>query len=170
MPPQIDPSRMEFYRLTEDNIRDTKGFTCSDKDLDEFIHDESLDYQSQGLGITHLFYYEKEFVGFITLSMASVIKESLPKTNIPSRTFNSYPALLIGRLGVKKDNQHRKIGTCIYTWARSMALTNLEWVGCLFLIVDSKLTATGFYKSCGFVPLVKQDSKDHVTMISLLAR
>ncbi|MCL1970207.1 MAG: hypothetical protein FWF66_01930 [Candidatus Bathyarchaeota archaeon] len=40
----------------ESNLKD---FNCTQGDtlgLDKFIHDEALDYQREGTGVTHLFY------------------------------------------------------------------------------------------------------------------
>jgi hypothetical protein len=55
-------------------------FDCSKNDsmgLNEFIHSEATRYQEEKLGVTYLFYYVGQTVGFATLAMSQIeIKEA----------------------------------------------------------------------------------------------
>ena len=166
MSQSLDPSKIEIFRLSESH--DTSKFSCGQADLDTFIQKEALDFQKEALGITHLFYYDNKLVGFVTLSMADIRKKILPDGISPDISIKNNPALLIGRLGVTKEKQGRKIGTFICNWSRAKALTNLEWIGCRFLIVDAKPDTTIFYKKCGFTMLPDQDDKKLKIMINCI--
>lgn len=49
-----------------DDKTELSEFDCSDNDdlgLDEFIHKEALEYQNEGMGVTHLFYQGDKIAG-----------------------------------------------------------------------------------------------------------
>jgi hypothetical protein len=52
---------------------DLSKFNCSKDDemgLNEFIHDEALQFQKENLGTTYLFFHNTAVVGFATLAMS----------------------------------------------------------------------------------------------------
>jgi hypothetical protein len=50
-----------------DENDDVKGFSCSNKDIDDFIQKEAFMFQEQCLGITYVFNYRSKLIGFATL-------------------------------------------------------------------------------------------------------
>ncbi|MDR2204364.1 MAG: hypothetical protein LBE76_08780 [Nitrososphaerota archaeon] len=96
--------------LTVEKLSDTSDLTkfdCSQDDelgLNEFIHNEALQYQKERLGITYLFYRDDKIVGYITVAMNS-LKPKLTDLRIDNYGKINYPALLLGRLAV--DNTER---------------------------------------------------------------
>jgi len=69
MPSQdrISPSDLAVRVLEQTD--DLSTFDCSRNDimgLNEFIHSEAKQFQKEGLGVTHLFFYNDEIVGFAT--------------------------------------------------------------------------------------------------------
>lgn len=86
-------------------------FSCDDKDLDDFFLNDAGNYHRQLLGKSYCFRLEDDFsevVCAFTLSNSSVDARNLPNNRkkklteyIPhEKNMSSYPATLIGRLGV----------------------------------------------------------------------
>ena len=81
---------------------DLSNFNCSIDDelgLNDFIHNDALTYQQEGMGVTHLFYDDDKIVGYVTLAMHS-IKTGLVDLSIDVRPKVDFPALYLGRLAV----------------------------------------------------------------------
>ena len=90
----IQPNQLKFEVLNKNH--DLRAFDCSYEDemgLNEFIHDEALQFQNEKMGITYLFFYNNIIVGFATLAMSQLeIKET--KIKLPFKTtIRDYPAL-----------------------------------------------------------------------------
>ena len=98
-----------------------KNFDCGDDDLNDFFNHEALLFQSERLGQT-FFYCSKEtkkIVGAYSLSADSLktvllpgsrakkIKELIPR----EKALQSYPAILIGRLGVSIEFTGQGVGS-----------------------------------------------------------
>lgn len=164
MPSQIDESKIEIVCLTNEYQKDISSFTCGEEPLDTFLNKESLLYQKDNLGITHLFYYDEKLSGFVTLSMHTVKREHIPDEKQPAEEHGSYPALLIGRLAVSTHIRKRGLGKIICQWSYGQALKSLNYIGCKFLVVDAKPKAIDFYRKCGFYTLLKQKGENK-TMI-----
>ena len=93
-----------------------ESFSCGDKDLDDFFHQDAFLYAEQLLGKTYYFSTtgdDKKIVCAFTLANDSIKAALIPNTSrnriqrkIPnSKRTRSYPAVLIGRLGVAKEFQ-----------------------------------------------------------------
>lgn len=101
-PVSIDESRLEFERFSVENA-DVKNFTCGDKDLDDFLTTDEVEfYERENLGTTFLVYYEHELVAYFTISMDSLRREYVKR--MTKRDFvkkvEEIPAMKIGRLAV----------------------------------------------------------------------
>ncbi len=108
-------SNCSLYRVTTKEELDS--FSCGDEDLDDFFHQEACLYDGQLLGKTYFFATEKsgkdEIVCVFTLANDSIKAALIPNASrnkiqrkIPnSKRTRSYPAVLIGRLGVAKNFQ-----------------------------------------------------------------
>lgn len=98
------------------------SFCCGDEDLDDFFHQEACLYDGQLLGKTYFFATERsgrnEIVCAFTLANDSIKAALIPNASrnkiqrkIPnSKRTRSYPAVLIGRLGVAKNFQDTNDG------------------------------------------------------------
>ena len=111
MPPlvEIDFQRINVKKLEEAD--DLSSFDCSqdaDMGLNEFIHEEALDFKRNRLGITYLFYYEGKIIGFVTLSMADIRAEQVEEAQRIPTNIKTFPGLYIGRIAI--DNNYRKLG------------------------------------------------------------
>ena len=157
-------SNCSLYRVTTKEELDT--FSCGDKDLDDFFHREACLYDGQLLGKTYFFATERsgkdEIVCAFTLANDSIKAALIPNASrnriqrkIPnSKRTRSYPAVLIGRLGVAKDFQstHDGIGSQAIDYIISWFLLPDNKTGCRFIVVDAynKENVLHFYEKNGF--------------------
>ncbi|MBM4400340.1 MAG: hypothetical protein FJ045_00130, partial [Crenarchaeota archaeon] len=71
---------VDFNKITNRKLQftdDLSGFKCDQDDrlgCDDFIHkeDEAKLYQKERHGITYLFFYGSDVVGYVTLAMSSI--------------------------------------------------------------------------------------------------
>lgn len=146
---------------------DLSKFDCSLGDsmgLNQFIHSEALDYQREKLGITYLFFYQREVVGFATLAMSGIEIKHAPallSTILSSRvSVKDYPALLIGRLGTRNDFRRRNIGRKICLWCLDTAKELSEKIGCKLVIVMTMGEPVTFYRKVGFEVFPRYEKKE----------
>ena len=109
----------EMIILTEENL--ISDFDCGDADLNDYFNVDALNYKRQLLSRTYFFRHNCSGAIVIAFSFsASCIKTSdLPgsrrkkvKELVPrEKSLKSYPAILIGRLGVAKEFGGHRIGS-----------------------------------------------------------
>ena len=122
------------------------GFDCGDSDLNDFFNNDAIHYQNQLLGQTYFFRTIKtdEIVCAFSLSADSLKTYFLPgsrrkkiKEYIPhEKSLQSYPALLIGRLGVSTDWNGQGLGSQLINYIRYFCLSKYLYLG-RFLVVDA---------------------------------
>lgn len=99
-------------------------FDCGHADLNDFFQNDSLNYLNELLGKTYCFTSNenpKVIVAAFTIANDSIKTTHLPQARkqavqklIPrQKTMRSYPAVLIGRLGVSQQVSGKGIGTDI---------------------------------------------------------
>jgi ribosomal protein S18 acetylase RimI-like enzyme len=109
----------KFIRLTQTNL--ISNFDCGDSDLNDFFNRDAILFQEQLLGKTFFFRLnetEKAIAAF-SLSADSIKMRLLPsgrrgrvKQLIPhEKSLQSYPAFLIGRLGVSVEFSGQGVGS-----------------------------------------------------------
>ena len=156
----IKPEELRFEIL---NARhDLSRFDCSKDDemgLNEFIHEEALQFQNENLGITYLFFHNNVIVGFATLAMSQIeIKQT--KITLPFQTdIRDYPALMIGRLATDNTYRGRHIGLNISLWCVSKAKQLSKEIGCRLIIILTNEKKSNFYENCGFEMIPKYERK-----------
>ncbi|MFZ7137043.1 MAG: GNAT family N-acetyltransferase [archaeon] len=139
---------------------DVSSFSCGEKDIDEFIHAEAMIFQNERLGVTYLFFYEKQLIGFVTLSMADLWKRKMDENDKLPIGRENYPALQISQLAVCKNLQgNYGIGTYICDFCHAQSLKHSEQMGCSFLVLNAMQNAIGFYEKFGFKLLPKQEGR-----------
>ena len=147
----INPNELRVKVLEESD--DLSAFDCSHEDimgLDEFIHSEAQQFQKEKLGVTHLFFYNGEIVGFATLLMSQIEIRYAPGILSLRTTVKYYPALQIGRLATHNNYRFRKIGKSICLWCVSLAQQLSRQVGCCLVVVLTEGKPVEFYKTCNF--------------------
>ena len=156
----IQAEELHFEILNEKH--DLSKFDCRKDDemgLNEFIHDEALDFQKENLGVTYLFFYRDNIVGFATLAMSQIeVKET--KIKLPLETkIRDYPSLLIGRLATDNSCRGGHIGKNITLWCVSKAKQLSREVGCRLIIILTNQKKSEFYQNCGFEMIPKYEKK-----------
>lgn len=109
----------KFIKLTRINL--INDFDCGDSDLNDFFNRDAILFQEQLLGKTFFFRLKEteKIVAAFSLSADSIKTRLLPsgrrgkvKQLIPhEKSLQSYPALLIGRLGVSVEFGGQGIGS-----------------------------------------------------------
>lgn len=140
-----------------------KYFSCGDKDLDDFFCNDCHLYSEELLGKTYCFRLDSDediIVCAFTLSNDSIKANFLPNgrkkkvtEDIPHvKQMKSYPAVLIGRLGVNQDFKGLKIGDSLMDFIKSWFIESSNKTGCRYIVVDSYNTenALKYYTRNGF--------------------
>ncbi len=166
-------SSCSFEVLDEELINSTKLFECSNLDLNDFFQNYCIAFANELMGKTYCFTLDsdsKNIVCSFTISNDSIKTSILPNArkkkvlkNIPSqKRFKSYPAVLIGRLGVSKEFTSLGIGTELLNFIKSWFIDRDNKTGCRFIIVDSYNTneALNFYKKNGFNFLFSSEEQE----------
>lgn len=159
-----------FVRITED--MDVHRFSCGDDDLDDFFHNEAVLYTRQLLGKTYAFVTNTQ--PYRVVAMLTLANDSIKSTLIPNSSRNklqrripyskhtrSYPAVLIGRLGVSVYFRGKdfRIGSQVIAYLKYLFAREDNLTGCRFLVVDAynSQKVLDFYGKNGFSFLYKTE-------------
>jgi ribosomal protein S18 acetylase RimI-like enzyme len=122
------------------------GFDCGNADLNEFFNQEAIKYQDQLLSNTYFFRHNEtgKVICAFSLSPDGLNTSNLPgsrrkkvKELIPrEKPLKSYPAILIGRVGVSLDYAGQGIGSQLMDFIKSFCFTDQKQP-CRFLLVDA---------------------------------
>ena len=166
-------------KITHSLLEKCKTFDCEDSDLNDFFLNDAENYDKQLLGRSYCWRLAEQLdtiVCAFTLSNSSMDVRHLPgsrkkavNTAIPrEKHLSSYPAMLIGRMGVSRDFQRKGIGNELIMFICSRALNDTNWAACRFLTVDAynNRNTLKFYEKTGFLYLFssEQQEKDYIGM------
>ncbi|MDR0546981.1 MAG: GNAT family N-acetyltransferase [Dysgonamonadaceae bacterium] len=147
--------------------------------MDDFFRNDADDYLRQLLGKSYCYTLDENpnvIVCAFTLSNSSMDVKRLPNnrkmkviTDIPrEKHLSSYPAMLIGRVGVNKDFGKQGIGSELIGFICSVAKSDHNWASCRFVTVDAynNKNALKYYDTNGFRYLfsTEQQEKQHIGM------
>lgn len=150
-------------------------FSCGDEDLDEFFRHDVFLYKEELLGKTYCWINrnnDNEIVAIATLSYDGIKTINLdnPSRNafqrkIPQqKRHRSYPAVLIGRLGVNKSFQGHglNVGTQLMNALKYWFIDENNKAACRYMLVDAYNTvpAIHYYIKNGFKPLYKTEQSE----------
>jgi len=165
--------------LTAEVVTQCNPFNCGDEDLNDFFNNSTDNYQRELLGKSYccrLIDNPTTIVAAFTLSNAGMDTRHLPGSRkkqlikpIPrEKHLSSYPAALVGRLGVSADFNCKGIGTELLRIIRAWAKDSNNRFACRFLTVDAYNNAAtrSFYEKNGFIYLFssEQQEKDYIKM------
>ncbi len=157
-----------LYKLNELILQNCARFDCGVDDLNDFFSNDAITYERDLMGKTYCWLDnadDRRIVAMITLANAGIQTTHLP--NNPKRHLNkaiaynkqgrTYPAVLIGRLGVDKDYQHTRyrIGAQIMDFIKDWFISADNKTGCRFILVDAVNNphTLAYYERNGFKPL-----------------
>lgn len=148
-------------------------FICDHEDIDDFFRTKTDDYAKELIGKSYCFRLDNDpsvIVCAFTVANDSIKINYLPnsrkkklKKHIPhEKHFNSYPAVLIGRLGVNKDYKRQGIGEELMTFIKSWFIDCNNKTGCRYLVVDSynEDAPLKYYKKNGFDFLLTTEAQE----------
>ncbi|MDD6048332.1 MAG: GNAT family N-acetyltransferase [Methanobrevibacter ruminantium] len=156
---KLDENKFEIILANYDDLKNL-NFDCGDEDLNEFLLEDSFENLSENLCAIFLCAYEEEIIAFFSLSADSIkINDPLP---IP---YKYYPAVKIGRLGVKKEYHNNGVGSFLLKWIYGYC-KDINGIGVRFISVDAYNLEKPlrFYKKNKFTKLIKSKYKDTVPM------
>lgn len=147
-------------------------FSCGDSDLDSFFSEDAFLYERELLGKSYCWINntnQKKIVAIATLSYDGIKAFSLDKPSrnsfqrpIPQqKRHRSYPAVLIGRLGVnlKHQNQGNNFGSQLMDLLKLWFVDENNKAACRYINVDAYNSepTLHFYAKNGFKPLYKTE-------------
>ena len=150
-------------------------FCCGDEDLDEFFSHDVFLYEEELLGKTYCWVNknnQNEIVAIATLSYDGIKTYTLdnPSRNALQRKIpqqkrhRSYPAVLIGRLGVNKSFQGQglNVGTQLMNALKYWFVDENNKAACRYMLVDAyNIESTiHYYIKNGFKPLYKTEQSE----------
>jgi len=169
--------KCSVFPHTDEMLKQSRPFSCGDKDLDDFFLYDAVKYEHQLLGKSYCYRLDSDnavVVCFFTLSNSSVEARKLPNNrrrklmeHMPhEKSLSSYPATLIGRLGVDREFGGKGIGRELIKFIKSWALLSDNVAATRYLTVDAYNNAAvlKFYEANGFKMLFSSDKqeKDHI--------
>ena len=151
------------------------GFSCGDADLDDFLHSDAAKHAEQLLAVTYALCL-KEAPLKTPLAFASLLNDSAKmgsrfRRRLPRAChYRDYPAVKIGRLGVRQEAQGRGVGRDFLDILRTLFLQDNR-TGCRIMTVDAYAASISFYEKNGFQFFSEEDSEqDTRAMFFDLAR
>lgn len=157
--------------LTDDI--DVNVFLCGNKEIDDYFHNEALLYGSEMLSRNFVFITEDGMCDVV--SMFSLCNYSIDMMSVPGHIKNrlqrkipntkrkrSYPALLIGRLGVDRRFRGLGIGSQVIDYIKWLCIHPSNLGICRYLVVDAINTPNviRFYESNGFTMLFGSEEEE----------
>jgi hypothetical protein len=161
------------------NVLDNcQAFDCDNKDLNDFFENDAINYSAELLGKSYCFTLDenpKIIVCAFTIANDSIKTLTLPNArkkkvikDIPRpKQMRSYPAVLIGRLGVHKnfrniEGEMQRIGDQLMDFIKSWFVDGSNKTGCRFIVVDAynDFKPLRYYFSNGFVELFSTEEQE----------
>lgn len=163
----------EIKRLTPEC--EISHFDCGNSDINEFLTDDSLDYQEGLLAVTYLALEREtgDLVAYFCLlndKLAYLPGDDKSAWNRLNRKVNnhkrmkSYPAVKIGRLGTSLKFARQGVAREIIDLIK-VKLTHNNLTGCRFLTVDAHRDAIGLYEKCGFSFFTENDKEEDTRLM-----
>ena len=163
--------KCSFGFFTRQKAAACKPFQCGDDDLDEFFAGDAFLQSDELLCKNYCFTLDDAptaVVAAFTLSKDSIKKipgsrKKKVEKNIPrEKLYSSYPAVMIGRLGVSSDFQSKHLGSDVLSFIKAWFVDPLNKTGCRFLLVDSynKPQNLSFYERNGFNFLFSSEEQE----------
>lgn len=128
-------------KLSSDD--DLTNFSCGLDDMDEFLINDALNQQQDNLNVTYLVLCDNNIIGFFSLLADSIkIKDIGKEYDI---SYETSPAIKIGRLAVDEKYRSKGIGTVILdNICKNIKLISKK-VGIRFITIDAYCGVRKFY-------------------------
>lgn len=171
----------DFTFIQLDNNIVLRHFDCDDADINEFLKEDALNYQTQRIANTYLFLDNSpEIVAFFSISndclndlgevkgyTKTIWNRLHRKIYLPNeKRIRQYPAIKIGRLGVAKNYQKHVLAYQIMDFIKGWSLIDHK-PGCRLLLLDAynKERQIKYYQRNGFNFLLDDDRNDRTRIM-----
>lgn len=169
-----------MIQLSDEVISNCETFNCGNADLDDFFLNDAKKYAEELMGKTYCWITEckpHKIVALFTLANDSIKTTFLGRStknriNRPidnQKRGRSYPATLIGRIGINKEFQGMNVGSQLIRFIKDWFRAEDNKTGCRFLVVDAynNNRTLNFYSRNGFKFLHKTEEEEklyyHIT-------
>ena len=172
--------RRERFRLWERCVSsaltaeiDLSGFHCGDESLDYYFHNRAQAYEEEMLSRNYALVTQDgthEPVAIFSICNTSINMPALRgnvrnrlQRRIPNpKRRRTYPALLMGRIGVDVRYQGQGIGSQVIDYIKHLYTHKSARGLCRFLLVDAinRPDVIGFYQNNGFVTLFETEEDE----------
>lgn len=168
--------RCKLFEMNEKLLQECNGFSCGDKDIDEFFTQEYEAYAYELLGKSYCFVNMEthQIVAAFTVSNSILRVDYLSKSkrNLFNRTIPNpkrrslYPAVLVGQLGINHPFQGKHIGNEALDFIKAWFVDPMNKTGCRYIIVDAinHPKVIDFYKRNGFCLLFDTDEDEWLSL------
>lgn len=162
------PDSVGIFKAVED-FTDFGGFSCSDEDLDDFIHNDARDQQGRLLSVTYAYRLRLDGGYSPPVAFASLANDSLKlkpgqieTAGLGDVGYQEFPAVKVCRLGVHAEFKRKGIGTAVLNIMKRLFLT-ANRTGCRFITVDAYNNPGTllFYQANDFEFLWSKDASRH---------
>jgi ribosomal protein S18 acetylase RimI-like enzyme len=156
-----------------DNVNKLSFGNSSYTPLKIFLKKDALDFHTNDIAKTYVLVNPAEKTqqvwGYITL-MSSEIHlngQQKPEESPSSIKYDVFPAVKIARLAVDQKLQRKGYGKSLVEFCLSLVMDKITpYIGCRYIVVDSKQESVNFYINLGFNLLTTQNNQEE--SISLL--
>lgn len=139
-------------------------FDCGDKDLNDFLLNDSKSYLKKLLAVTYVLESQGKILAFFSLLNDKVTitdAESNRKWwklfgGATGKKFKSHPAMKIGRFAVCKEAQKSGLGCILLDYIKYLFIDNNR-TGCRYITVDAYQQSLKFYEKNQFEYLTSND-------------
>lgn len=162
-----------MIQLSDEVVENCERFCCGNEDLDDFFRNDAKKYADELMGKTYCWITEKKphkIVAQFTLANDSIkttyleasTKNKLNRSIQNPKRGRSYPAALIGRIGINKDFQGKELGSQLVRFIKDWFRAEDNKTGCRFLVVDAynDHRTLKFYEKNGFKFLHKNEDEE----------
>ena len=147
------------------------GFDCGNADLNDFFNRDAILYKQQMLSQTCFIRHKGtgEIVCAFAFSASSIKTADLPgsrrkkvKEHVPrEKSLKSYPAILIGRLGVSTKFSGQGVGSQLVDFIKSFCLVNFsDFVRFLTVDAYNDPAVTAFYQKNDFALIFSTEEQE----------
>jgi GNAT superfamily N-acetyltransferase len=153
---------------TLDDLSVCDSFDCGEKDLNEYFQ-KDVRLHRQGL-LTRTYCFYESSTPDVIIALLDFCNDAihLEKPLLPGdiyKSYPTYPAVKLTRLGVSKDFHRQGLGTYALNMAKKFFVTDNR-TGCRFITVDAykEPGIYDFYNKNGFLPFPKKVNKKSETI------
>ena len=164
----------DMILLSEDHV--ISDFDCGNVDLNDFFNHDALQYRCQMLSETYFYRHNVsgKTVCAFSFSASSIKTADLPgsrrkkvKEYIPrEKSLKSYPAILIGRLGVATEFNGQGVGSQLIGVIKTFCFVHFPGF-VRFLLVDAynEPSVLSFYQKNKFTPVFSTEEQEKETYL-----